>query len=83
MVSIHAWSLNPWAVPWAIFFAAVPEKPARSTGQKLRCVDRGLNTRRAKSILRQLLAALVTLHSKGLIQGNLHLENVLLPLQAS
>lgn len=30
---------------------------------KLRYVDRGLNTRRAKSILRQVLAALVTLHS--------------------
>jgi serine/threonine protein kinase len=49
----------------------------------LRYVDHGLNTRRAKSILRQMLAALVTLHSKGLIHGDLHLGNVLLPLKAS
>lgn len=35
-------------------------------------VNRGLKTRQAKSTLRQMLAALVVLHSSGLIHGDLH-----------
>lgn len=44
---------------------------------------RGLNTRQAKSILRQILEGLVVLHSKGLIHGDLHSGNALLPLRPS
>jgi serine/threonine-protein kinase SRPK3 len=37
----------------------------------------------AKDTLRQMLAGLVVLHSKGLIHGDLHIGNVLFPLQVS
>jgi serine/threonine protein kinase len=45
-------------------------------------VDRGFNTRQAKSVLRQILNGLVILHSNGLIHGDLHLGNALFPLRA-
>ena len=45
-------------------------------------VVRGLNTRPAKYILRQMLGGLVFLHSRDLIHGDLHLGNALFPLQS-
>jgi serine/threonine protein kinase len=45
--------------------------------------NRGLKTHQAKSTLRQMLAALVILHSRGLIHGDLHVGNVLFPLRVS
>jgi serine/threonine protein kinase len=44
---------------------------------------RGLKPRQAKSVLGQMLAGLVVIHSKGLVHGDLHLGNVLFPLQNS
>jgi serine/threonine-protein kinase SRPK3 len=45
--------------------------------------NRGLKTHQAKSTLWQMLAALVILHSRDLIHGDLHVGNVLFPLQVS
>jgi serine/threonine-protein kinase SRPK3 len=45
--------------------------------------NRGLKAHQVKSTLRQMLAALVVLHSRGLIHGDLQVRNVLFPLRAS
>lgn len=57
--------------------------PQLKKGSKSRSVDRGFNPRQSKTILSQILAGLVALHSKYLIHGDLHLGNVLLPQRVS
>jgi serine/threonine protein kinase len=41
--------------------------------------DRGLKIHEVKCTLRQMLAGLVVLHSRGLIRGDLHIGNALFP----
>ena len=41
----------------------------------------GLGTYFGKIVLRQMLGAIVSLHAQGIIHGDLHIDNVLLPLQ--
>jgi serine/threonine protein kinase len=44
--------------------------------------DLGMKTHHAKGVLWHVLTALAALHSRGVIHGDLHIGNVLLPLRA-